>query len=1118
MRHAKTAFAQDIFREIRKTFNRFMAIFAIVALGVGFFVGLKATTPDMETTGNLFYDEQNFMDFRLLSTMGFTEDDAEALRSEPYIKGVSAGYTADVLLESPTGNRATRVMSLPDDLSDSNPDFINRPILEAGRYPEAPGECMIDVSAAEGSAGLSAFGTIGDTLVLSPENSGDTLDLLRHREYEVVGTFRTPLYISFQRASTDIGSGIISHYMLVSSEEFDSDYYLEMYATVKGAEELNTFSSAYEDFSDDMQERLETFADGRAQIRYDDIVSEAQQKIDDGEREVSDAEQEAADAESAWSDGQAEYEQQRADAERQLQEARDEISSGESEVAASRRRLNRAQAQIEDGEAEYAQSRAEFRTQIAQAESELAQREAELEAAEAQYEQGSAQLSAGEAQAAALEEQIAQMEEAGLPDEQIEPLRAQLQAAQTQLEASRSELEAAASQIEQGRAQLSAGRSELETERRSGQAQLDAARRRLDQSIAELESGRQQLSQAERQLENGRAELNEQSEQADRELTEGQQELDNSRVEIDDAWAEIANARTELEDARSELADVEKPEWYVLSRDMNLGYASFKSDSQKVGNLADIFPVFFFMVAALVCLTTMTRMVEEQRTQIGVMKALGYGGVAIASKYLIYAALATVLGCITGIVVGSWVFPETIWYAYGIMYTMRPLVVEFYWPAVIIGGGAATAVTVLAALWAVYAELAEVPANLIRPKAPAPGKRVLLERLPALWSRLNFSQKVTARNLFRYKKRFFMTILGIMGCTALMVTGFGLRDSITGIVSMQYGKVMLYDMQLTLEEPYTPADKEALAATLDADIPQWLPYADASGTGTAGGKSLDCEIIVAAEPDRLPEFVSLQERESGRTLPLPADGEVVVSEKFAEKLGLHVGDSVDLTRGETNRAAAVVSGITENYVYNNLYMSPETYTELFGEEPSYDHVWGRLDREQPLTAKEEEELSSELLRSDLIDSMTFTSKTSRDFGEILRSLDAVVWLLIGCANLLAFIVLYNLVNINITERTREIATLKVLGFFDPEVSRYVFRENLILSAIGAFAGLFMGAALHQYVVQAAEVDIVMFGRTVHLLSYVYSFALTMVFSLLVEWFMHFKLRSIDMVESLKSAE
>lgn len=1113
-----TAFFKDVFREIKGTFNRFAAILAIVALGVGFFVGLKATTPDMEATGDLFYDEQNFMDFRLLSTMGFTQDDVSALQEQPYIEGVEAGYAVDVLLESPTGNRATRVMSFPKDRDPGSADYINQPVLEEGRLPQAPGECLMDTEAAEGAVGQPGFGAVGATVTLSAENAEDTLDLFKSKEYTVVGTFRSPLYVSFQRGSTDIGSGVLNNYMLIPEDAFDSEYFLEIYATVKGARQLDTFSQAYEDLIDETESELEDFADERARIRYDGIVSEAQAEIDDGARELEDAEQEAQDAEAEWADGQTEYDQQKADAEQQLQEARDAIESGEAELASSRRRLQNAEAQIEEGQQEYESSRAEFQRQIAQGEAQLEASAAELSAAQDRYDEGAAQLEAGRAQLAALEGQIAQMEAAGVPEEEIAPLRQQAQMAAAQLEASESELSAAAVQIEQGRAELEAGRRELESQRQSGQQQLDAARRRLENSRAQLESGRRQLSQAERQLESGRQEYDEQSARADRELAEGQQELDDARAEIDDAWTQIDDARTELEDARSALADVEPPEWYVLSRDMNLGYANYKSDSQKVGNLADIFPVFFFMVAALVCLTTMTRMVEEQRTQIGVLKALGYSKGTIASKYLLYAALATVIGCVTGIFVGSWVFPTTIWHAYGIMYTMRPLVVNFYWQLALIGGGSATAVTVLAALWAVYAELTEVPANLIRPKAPPAGKRVLLERIPFIWKRLNFSQKVTARNLFRYKKRFFMTILGIMGCTALMVTGFGLRDSITGIVSMQFGDVMLYDTVVSLEDPYTEASSEELDAELSSVIPEYIYVTDASGTGAAGGTSLDVHLIAAQNPERLGEFVAFRDRTTQEPVPGPADGTVVITEKFAEQLGVGPGDTIQLTRGETNRGTATVGAVTENYVYNYVYMTPAVYEELFGEEPEYDHVWGSMNQEEPLDPEEEDAISAQLLQSGLIDSITFTSKTSRDFGEILRSLDAVVWLLIICANMLAFIVLYNLVNINITERTREIATLKVLGFYDREVSRYVFRENLILSAIGAFAGLFMGAALHQYVVQAAEVDIVMFGRNVHLMSYVYSFLLTMVFSLLVEWFMHFKLRSINMVESLKSAD
>lgn len=1115
----RTAFLKDTFREIKGTLNRFIAILAIVALGVGFFAGLKATTPDMQTTASVFYDEQNFMDVRLLSTMGITEDDVEALKALPYMEGVMPSYTADVLIETPTGNNVTRVSSLPADLDLNDPDYINRVIIEDGRLPEKPGECIIDVSAARGGASAEepGFGAVGNTITLSEENLSDTMDLLKEKSFRVVGTYRTPLYISFQLGSSDIGSGILSNYMMILEEDFDSEYYLEVYGTVKGAEQYDTFSEEYDEFMDGIVAQLEDFTADRAQVRYDDIYNDAMAEITDAEQEVADAEKDVSDAETEWSDGQTEYEEKKADAERQLQDALSEIQSGESEVAGARRRLNASEAELESGEKEYQSNLTSFRQQIADAESQIAAAEADLASAQAQYDAGYAQLQEGEAQYEALTAQIAQLEEAEAPEEELAPLRAQAEAAQAQLAATRGTLSQAAAEIQAGRAQLENSRSQLASQRQSGQAQLDAARARLESGRSQLTQGRRELAQAERELASGRTEYEEKSQEADQELADGQKELDDARNEIDDAYREIADARKEIEDARSELADVEKPEWYVLDRNTNLGFASFKSDSQKIGNLSDIFPVFFFAVAALVCLTTMTRMVEEQRTQIGVLKALGYGKGTIASKYLIYAALATVLGCVIGLAAGFRVFPETIWHAYGIMYTLRPVICEFNWPLALWGGGTAVAVTLLAALWAVYSELTAVPADLIRPKAPPPGKRVILEKIPFIWKHLNFTQKVTARNLFRYKKRFFMTVLGIMGCTALMLTGFGLRDAIGDIATVQFSRIHLYDMIISLEDTYREPSEEV--AELLADATAEIAYVtDESGTAVTDNGRMDVHLVTMNVPEDFDDFVLFRERTSHAPVKLPDDDTVVVTEKLADRLGIQPGDTITLVRGDTDRGQAVVGGITENYVYNYVYMTPQIYESLFGGAPEYSRIWANTAGEEDLTQAQEDEISTELLKSDLIDSLTFTSRTSRDFAEIMQSLDAVVWLLIGCSSLLAFIVLYNLVNINITERMREIATLKVLGFFDREVSSYVFRENILLTAIGALIGLLAGVALHQYVVAEAEVEIVMFGRSIYPMSYVYSFVLTMLFAFLVNGAMHFKLRRIDMVESLKSAE
>lgn len=1176
----RSAIWKDTFREIRGTLNRFIALFAIVALGVGFFAGLKATTPDMEHTADVFFDDQHFMDVRLLSTMGFTDGDVEALCDEPYMQDVMPAYAADVLVETPDGNQVVRMHSIPDDASEDNPSFLNRPVVLSGRLPSAPGECAIDPSSdTTGVGGLEdaagELGELGYTIRLSDENDPDTMDLLTTRELTVVGTVRSPSYISFQRGTTDIGSGRVAYYVLVPDSTFDSEYYIELYGTVRGASELDTFSDAYDDLMDETEDRLDDFARTREKIRYDDIVAEA-------EEELADAEAELADGRSEYETERAKAEQKLSDARQELEDAQKDIDDGEARIASSeaeladgerqyqaglrtfRNEISSAQNQLEASQAQIDSARAEYRAGLAQVEDGERQYNAgmaQLEAAEAEYESGRAQLEAArdryesgladieqaEEQLSQLESQIAQMEQAGLSDEEIEPLRQQAQGVQAQIASGRSELEAAASQIaaseseldaaqaqiasnratldetaaqlrqsraqleqaqaeiRSGERQLEAGRAELESQRRSGQAELDASRAEINKGRQQLESARSELAQGRADLEEGRATFAEEESDAHRELY--------------DAGLELQNGQRDIDDARAELADLEEPEWYILGRDTNVGYAGYASDSQKIANLSDIFPVFFFLVAALVCLTTMTRMVEEQRTQIGVLKALGYSKGTIAAKYLWYAAIATIAGAVTGLAIGYTVFPTVISGAYTIMYVLPPVICSWRWSYALIGGGAVLACTVLAALGASYGELTAVPAELIRPKAPPPGQRVFLERFRRLWARMSFSQKVTARNLFRYKKRLLMTVIGIAGCTALMLTGFGLRDSIASIVTHQFTEIHGYDMVLTFTDPYEAEDQKQLEDELNGRVSAFTVVSDNTGTAsTPGSKVVDVHIYVPDMPDDLDEFITFRDRSSKKPVQFPNGDSVVITEKLADILGVQPGGTISVTMDEGATAQATVSGISENYVYNYVYMTPETFEAMFSEDPTYRIALAQAEGSGEISESDETLIATELIEQDLIDSVTFTSRTRRDFEDVMKSLDAVVWLLIVCANLLAFIVLYNLVNINITERVREIATIKVLGFFDKEVSSYVFRENLILTAIGAAVGLVLGVALHQYVVAQAEVDIVMFERTILLPSYIYSFVLTMVFALIVDWVMHFRLKSISMVESLKSTE
>ncbi len=1124
----KSALIRDIFSEIKSTAGRFMAIFAIVALGVGFFAGLKATSPDMKLTADSYFDAYGLADIRLLSAMGFTDEDIAAIRARPGIEAVLPSYSADALVEVGGTGHAARLMMLPG--ADAS---INPPILTSGRMPQNSGECLIDglaASAVNGGVSGGRTGLIGQKLIISSGNSDFVNDLLPVKEYTIVGTAATPSYISFQRGATNIGAGKLAFFVMLPEDAFSSDYYTEAYLAIDGAKELSCYSDEYTGLIDGEMDALEVFAGERENIRYEDIVAEGSGKIADAQAELDNAEEKYAsseaelnDAKRELDDARAQFDESVAEADDKLAEAKDEIEQGEDDIESAKGELSQNEGRLAAGEEEYARNRADYDNRITAGQQELDAGYAQLGQKKMEYDAAAAAVADGWIQHGALVAQAGQLMAEGR-EEEAAALYAQAEAMAGELNAQQSQLDAAAGEISQSEAALAEAQTALDAATAEGWAAIASARNELDSGHVQLEAGRDRISSAEGELETGKEEYTQKEAEADQEISDARKEIDDAQAKIDDAQAELDSAREELdgeskklEDAKKDLSELEPPEWYVLDRNANPGYAGFASDADKISAVASVFPVFFFIVAALVCLTTMTRMVEEQRTGIGVLKALGYGRGAVASKYLIYALLASISGSAAGLLIGFWIFPTVIWRAYGILYSMPPIIARFDTFYAVTAAAAACASTLLAALFSCINELKAVPAELIRPKAPPPGKRVFLEKIPAIWRRLKFNQKVTARNLFRYKKRFIMTIVGIGGCAALMLTGFGLRDSISNIVSRQFGDVHTYDAIVTLKDPGSSTDSGEVNAAADAAASAYVYAGQPPVTASSGNASMEAYIFVPEQPEALGGFVDFKDRITGKSVDFPNTDGVVVTEKLANTLGLSPGDPFTLRRGDSGEARFTVGGITENYIYNYVYMTPEEYESAFTEPPEYREIFFTAKNEN-LTEEDEADISTELLTHDGIESVSFVTKISRDFGDIMKSLDGVVVVLILCANLLAFIVLLNLANINITERTREIATIKVLGFYDREVSSYVFRENIILTAIGALFGLAGGIFLHSFVVSTAEVDIVMFERSINWLSYAMSAALTFAFAFAVNFIEGFRLRKIDMVESLKSGE
>lgn len=1059
----KRTFRKTLYREVRQSLSRFLAIFAIVALGVGFLAGLLATTPDMRLSMDNYFDENDLMDLRVVSTLGLTEDDCAVLRETEGVQAVMPAYNTDKLTDiDERADVVTRFHSLP--FGQDGAEYINRVQLVDGRLPEKADECVV-VTDQTGSTGIAPGSVV---TVTGPEDD----DMLAVNEFTVVGTVHSTYYFSVERESSTVGTGTVQVVLYVPQEAFSSEAYTEIYLLVDGAKELLTYSDDYTDAIQPVKDRLEDLSDERAEIRYNDVVGEAQAELDDARQEYNDSKQEADD--------------KLADALAQLEQARQEIADGKSKLESGRE-------EWESGKAELQKQRDDYAVTIAEKEQELTDGKTALDEAKdglALYKQ---QLDNSKSELDQLEATIAALLEAGLTD-QAAQLQPQLESGKAAYEAALKDYDKKAALVQQQESLLLAGEQELADSKEQAEAEFAAAQKKLDDAEAELLSSEEQLKDAEQELADGEAEYEKNKQQADEELNDALQKLNDAQADID---------------------AIEMPEWYVLGRDTVVSYVSFGSNADKVEAIAKVFPVFFFLVAALVALTTMTRMVEEQRTQIGTLKALGYGKLTIAMKYVLYAATASILGSFFGLVVGFQVFPRVIWGAYDIMYTLPAFSAPFRIPYALVSSLAAVICTLLATIGACYSTLMECPARLMLPRAPKPGKRVFLEHIPIIWKHLSFTKKVTVRNLLRYKKRFFMTVIGIAGCTGLLLTGFGLRDSIQDIISKQYEDICQYNMMASLTDGDSLQEPELQAILGDAGkIQASLPVHQENGEVTVDDTTKDVTLFVPERAGDLPQFIHLQDRRSGEALSFTED-QVVLTEKLAEQLGVRSGSSITIKNADGKAATATVSGVTENYLYSYAYMSPALYQSLYGSLPEYSTVLSLL---TDTSAQARDDLSKALLAIDDVSSVQFTTDLSSSFADVIGNIDYIVIVLIISAGLLAFVVLYNLTNINITERQKEIATIKVLGFYNREVCAYVYRETLLLSLIGTVAGLVFGIFLHAFVVKTAEVDMVMFGRTIKWTSYVFAAALTMVFSALVNLVMYRKLKAVDMVESMKAGE
>ncbi len=1042
---------KSTFREIKSSLGRYLAILAIVALGVGFFAGLKVTQDAMVTTTGNYLSEQNFFDYRVLSTLGLEDEDVKTMTAIDGVKSAEGSVSTDALYHI-KGEENDSVM-----MFHSIPGKINRLILKEGRMPEKANEVVVDHS-------LMGARDIGSVIVISTMNDEDRTDMFACKEYVVTGTVVSPLYLNFERGTTSLGNGTVSGFAYLTKAGFDTDYYTEVYVDLNA--EGKIYSEEYEETIAIAEADLKAAAESCGMRRYEAIREDAMEELAEGQAE--------------YDENWAEYISEKADAEKELDEAWAEIVSGRKEITDGYAKLDKNEKELKKTKKDLAKQKKD--TLASQAE--LKKTKTELTTAQSQLAAGLAELATNRA--------TFEAGKAYLPAEQATAIDLELSAKEQELSSQKAIVDQSLIEVESGLSQIATG-------------------------LIQINSGLKQISEGFVQIKEGRTELK----SAEEELTEGEKDYFEAKAEAEaefaDAEAEFADARLDLAEAKDEIDDIEMPDTYLLDRLTNVGYACFESDSAIVDGIAKVFPIFFFLVAALVCMTTMTRMVDEQRTQIGVLKALGYSNFAISAKYLFYSGSAALIGCIIGFFGGCYLFPKVIWIAYGMMYDFSGSLVYILNPQL---GAICLAVALLcsmgATMFSCYADFGEVPAQLIRPKAPKDGKRILLERIGFLWNRMGFLYKISFRNIFRYKKRFFMMVLGISGCTALLVAGLGINDSVKNVVNDQYDQVQLYDCSVTFDKEMTTDRQERFVKRTAGDAEDVIFVYHNTADMVTGNREKDVNLVATDDSASMKTYMDLHTVD-GEPVSWPKDGEAVICNNLADDYDIAVGDKITLRDEDMKLAEVTVSGVYENFVYNYVLTTPKTLADGWDYEPAKKTAYVHLKADKHDDAAIHQ-AAANIMDLDRVVTVTVNNDLRNRVNNMMASLNYVIILVVVCAGALAFIVLYNLTNINITERIREIATIKVLGFFPKETSAYVFRENIFLTAISALVGLGLGKWLLAFIVDQIQVDLMCFKDEISLLSYTLAFFLTFVFSALVSAAMYGKLEKISMTESLKSIE
>lgn len=1118
----KKTFLKNLFNDVKNTLSRFLSIVIIIAVGVAFYVGVRATSPDMKISGDYYFDKNNFMDFKIISTLGLTEDDVVEVQKQKGVTKAEGSYSIDAVIEKDKRQLVLNINSLTDK------NGINDIRIVRGRRAENANEAVVEEKFFEENK-LK----LNDTISLKSGNDTNIEDSLKNTEFKIVGTAKSPLYISAQRQLSSVGNGNVSGFMYILPEVFKSEVYTEIYVRTNNTQSKNSLldNESYNDYTKSIEKALKNLGVSRNEIRYEEVLKEANNKLNEAQAELDRSKKEAKEKFD--------------DAYKELNDGRDKVTKGRKELEKNEtlfnQKMTEGKKQIDDG-----------KKQIIHGEHEINTKKRDIENGKLQIVQGKKQLDESEAKLNAGKKQTAdkvssaissevdkvkhlmdsdptnqtyiyqynainQMYEKNIKGKSFDSMYSSLRT-DNQLQNIKAyfDIEAVKSDFDKSQAEINNGRRQLaDNEKKLQQGEIE-----LNKGIIELEASKKKIAKAEIDLNKGRLEGLAKLDSGRKEIEYGQKEIDINleklKSEEEKANSKIKDGETEIQKNRDKLNDIKKPDWYVLGRSQNVGYETYRQDSDRIDNIGKAFPLIFFLVAALVSLTTMTRMVQEKRIEIGTFKALGYSTATIVSHYLIYALTATIIGSIIGILIGFRLFPPLIMNAYGALYAIPDSLTPFNTGLALQASLIAILFICIAAVSATLDELKEVPASLMRPKPPKSGKKILLERVNFIWKRLKFTRKVTARNIFRYKQRLFMTIIGIAACTGLMITGYGLKEGIVGATEVQFNEIYRYDMKGTLNKDVDKDDKNDIKEKILKDVNTksiLFTYSKNGSVKVKNSRSEDAYVVVPEDKSLFNNYINLNMND--KELKLRDDG-VVLTEKLSRLVNKKIGDSIEITIDD-KVVKARVSDITEHYIQHYIYMSPDYYEKITGNNISYNSFYGLLENKN-ISEENENNTSNRLKSINGINSISFKNNSKVDYDKTMDSINSVVIILIISAAVLAFVVIYNLTNINITERRRELATIKLLGFYDHELAAYIYRENIILTIIGSFAGIFMGILLNKLITSTAETNIMKFLAKISPINFLYSVLLTILFSVIVNLAMYKRFDKIDMIESLKSAE